>query len=37
MLGASRTSQLLENLGALELVGRYDESVWARLASATAE
>ena len=37
MLGASRTGQLLENLGALELVGRYDDSVWARLAAATAE
>ena len=37
MLGASRTTQLLENLGALELVGRYDDSVWARLAAATAE
>lgn len=37
MLGASRTEQLLENLGALELVGRYDDSVWARLAAATAE
>jgi voltage-dependent potassium channel beta subunit len=37
MLGASRTGQLLENLGALELIGRYDDSVWARLAAATAE
>lgn len=37
MLGASRTSQLLENLGALELAGRHDESVWARLEVATAE
>ena len=37
MLGASRTTQLLENLGALELAGRYDDSVWARLAAATAE
>lgn len=37
MLGASRTSQLLENLGALELVDRYDETVWARLEVATAE
>lgn len=37
MLGASRTAQLLENLGALELVGRYDDSVWARLTAATAE
>jgi hypothetical protein len=37
MLGASRTGQLLENLGALELLGRYDDSVWARLTAATAE
>jgi voltage-dependent potassium channel beta subunit len=37
MLGASRTSQLLENLGALELVDRYDEAVWARLEVATTE
>ena len=37
MLGASRTGQLLENLGALELAGRYDDSVWTRLAAATAE
>jgi voltage-dependent potassium channel beta subunit len=37
MLGASRTSQLLENLGALELVDRYEDSVWARLEVATAE
>ena len=36
MLGASRTSQLLENLGALELVQRHDEAVWARLEAATA-
>ncbi|HET6782238.1 MAG TPA: aldo/keto reductase [Pseudoxanthomonas sp.] len=37
MLGASRTSQLLENLGALELASRYDDAVWARLEVATAE
>jgi len=37
MLGASRTSQLLENLGALALLDRYDEAVWARLEVATAE
>ena len=37
MLGASRTGQLLENLGALDLVGRYDDGVWARLTAATAE
>ena len=36
MLGASRTSQLLENLGALELMQRYDESVWTRLEAAAA-
>ena len=36
MLGASRTSQLLENLGALELMQRYDESVWARPEAAAA-
>ena len=36
MLGASRTSQLLENLGALDLVDRYEDSVWSRLEAATA-
>jgi voltage-dependent potassium channel beta subunit len=36
MLGASRTSQLLENLGALDLADRYDDAVWARLEVATA-
>ena len=36
MLGASRTSQLLENLAALELLNRYDDSVWSRLEAATA-
>ena len=36
MLGASRTGQLLENLGALELVGRYDDSIWTRLTAAAA-
>lgn len=36
MLGASRTSQLLENLGALDLVERHDDSIWARLEAATA-
>ena len=35
-LGPVRTSQLLENLGALELMQRYDESVWARLEAAAA-
>ena len=37
MLGASRTSQLLENLGALDLLDKYDDAVWARLEVATAE
>ena len=37
MLGASRTAQLLENLGALDLLDRYDDTVWARLEVATAE
>ena len=37
MLGASRTSQLLENLGALELMQRYDDSVWARLTAVTTK
>ncbi len=36
MLGASNTAQLVENLGALELVQRHDEALWARLESATA-
>ena len=36
MLGASHTSQLLENLGALELADRYDDAVWGRLEAATA-
>jgi len=31
LLGASRVSQLLENLQALELLGRFDESVWRRV------
>lgn len=37
MLGASRTSQLLENLGALGLMQRYDDSVWARLTAVTTK
>ncbi|MEO6519048.1 MAG: aldo/keto reductase [Pseudoxanthomonas sp.] len=37
MLGASHTSQLLENLGALALVERYDDAVWSRLEAVTAE
>ncbi len=36
MLGASRTGQLLENLGALEVLERCDDGVWARLEAATA-
>lgn len=36
MLGASSTSQLLENLGAVDLVQRYDEGVWARLEASTS-
>lgn len=36
ILGASNTAQLLQNLGALELPGRYDEPVWSRLEAATA-
>ncbi len=34
ILGASRPEQLRENLAALELAGRYDEAVWARLTAA---
>lgn len=36
ILGASSVAQLQENLGALELVGRYDEPVWCRLEAAVA-
>jgi len=36
MLGASSVAQLLENLGALELVQRHDEAVWKRVEAATA-
>jgi voltage-dependent potassium channel beta subunit len=35
ILGASRVSQLLENLGALALVDRYDAATWDRIAAAT--
>lgn len=35
LLGASSTRQLRENLGALELVDRFEESVWRRLEAAT--
>ncbi|WAC63106.1 aldo/keto reductase [Pseudoxanthomonas sp. SL93] len=34
ILGASRPEQLRENLGALDLVERYDDAVWARLTAA---
>ena len=34
ILGASRVSQLLENLGALDLVDRHDEATWRRLEAA---
>ncbi len=36
MLGASNVAQLLENLGALELAERHEESVWKRVEAATA-
>lgn len=36
ILGASRTEQLLQNLQALELVERIDETGWQRVESATA-
>jgi len=35
LMGASSTGQLAENLGALELVDRFDEPVWRRLEAAT--
>ena len=35
LLGASRVSQLLENLGALDLLQRFDEGVWRRVEAAT--
>ncbi len=35
LLGASSTAQLAENLGALELVDRFDEATWRRLEAAT--
>lgn len=35
LLGASRVSQLLENLQALELFGRFDDSVWRRVETVT--
>ena len=37
MLGASNPAQLIENLGALELVQRYDEGTWARLEAAAGK
>ena len=36
LLGASRKEQLLQNLEALDLVDRLDESTWAKLEAATA-
>ena len=36
LLGASRKEQLLQNLEALDLVDRFDESTWAKLEAATA-
>lgn len=36
LLGASRVSQLLENLAALELAGQVDEAAWRRIEAATA-
>ena len=36
LLGASRKEQLLQNLEALELAERFEESTWARLEAATA-
>ncbi|MGO3126560.1 MAG: aldo/keto reductase [Luteimonas sp.] len=35
LLGASRVGQLLENLQALDLLGRFDESVWRRVEAVT--
>ena len=36
LLGASRKEQLLQNLEALELADRFEESTWARLEASTA-
>jgi aryl-alcohol dehydrogenase-like predicted oxidoreductase len=36
ILGASSTAQLVENMAALELAGKYDEQVWQRLEVAAA-
>jgi len=36
ILGASRVEQLLQNLGALELIDRVDEAEWARVEAAAA-
>ena len=35
ILGASSTGQLRENLGALDLVDRFDEPAWRRLECVT--
>ena len=36
ILGASRVAQLLQNLEALDVAGRVDESGWARVEAAMA-
>jgi aryl-alcohol dehydrogenase-like predicted oxidoreductase len=36
LLGATRKEQLLQNLEALELAERFDESIWTRVEAATA-
>ncbi len=36
LLGASRVSQLLDNLGALELAGQVDAGAWGRVEAATS-
>jgi voltage-dependent potassium channel beta subunit len=35
LLGATRKDQLLQNLEALDLVGRFDDATWSRLEAAT--
>jgi voltage-dependent potassium channel beta subunit len=36
LLGATRTDQLLQNLEALDLAGRFDDATWARVEAATS-
>lgn len=36
LLGATRKDQLLQNLEALELAGRFDDAAWARVEAATS-